>query len=376
MNDITFDPRTYCTNAAPIAWKGAQAAADPVMPNALTALASPIAVSSGLAEPVAFVDPGGTVCAVNSAWSQQAVPGTTYSLVPGDNYLDFLRRKAREGIASATSLIALLSEPTGSDAHTAVHIDLTDRTINGHIYRVLISACSVGTEQWHMIARYDMTEIITLRQRSRRLARCRLRAEEAERRRVARDLHDGTAQDLVALQLALAPLRRNASATVASELAGVDEAVESLQREIRSLLLLYHPPILDERGLACALRTMIAGFGRRADLHVTMLLEYESPRVTVLEATLYRVAQEALANVHRHAGAGQVQVTLIEARGALHLFVCDDGVGFCEPGGGAPHLGVGLTAMDERLRDVGGKLVILTGRSGTSVIASVPIAEE
>jgi two-component system NarL family sensor kinase len=140
--------------------------------------------------------------------------------------------------------------------------------------------------------------------------------------------------------------------------------------EIRTASYLLHPPLLDELGLLSAVRWLADGFHDRSGIEVHLDLP---PAISRLsrdeELTLFRVAQEALTNVHRHAKSPWAAVRLTEHHDSVALEVEDGGVG----ADGAFSLGVGLAGMRERLRQVGGTLAVETSHSGTIVRASLPV---
>jgi signal transduction histidine kinase len=202
-----------------------------------------------------------------------------------------------------------------------------------------------------------------------------MRLQDEERRRIGRDLHDSTGQTLAALELSLSRL-------IGSPLSAPDrrEQLEECARlahqcsaEIRTASYLLHPPLLDELGLLSALRWLADGFHDRSGIEVRLDLPPAMSRLSRdEELTLFRVAQEALTNVHRHAKSSWAAVRLTEHRDSVVLEVQDGGVG----ADGTFSLGVGLAGMRERLRQVGGTLGVQTSRTGTIVRASLPMAPE
>jgi len=154
---------------------------------------------------------------------------------------------------------------------------------------------------------------------------------------------------------------------------------EQCAREVRTLTYLLHPPLLEELGLVSALRSYAEGFTERSGIRV----ELEAPPVQArfpaeVELALFRVAQESLANVHRHSGSAQARIRLRTENGELRLEICDAGRGVLpsvlekfERGGA--ELGVGLAGMRERLRQLGGRLEVRPENPGTTVRATLPL---
>ena len=206
-----------------------------------------------------------------------------------------------------------------------------------------------------------------------------LTSQEDERRRIARELHDSTAQILVAASLNTGQLRKVAgssdakAASLATELGSlIDQAL----LEIRTLSYLFHPPLLEERGLASTLQAYAAGFAERSGMAVEVAAEEEGDRLPPqLETALFRVAQESLANIHRHSGAGRVCIRLSRQGSTVALEIEDDGKGFDRAvSSGEPQmLGVGIVGMRTRLRQLGGDLRIESGPGGTTVTAMAAI---
>lgn len=201
-----------------------------------------------------------------------------------------------------------------------------------------------------------------------------LHAQEEERRRMARDLHDSASQLLVALQLNLLQIKlERAGPNLDKLLADCSTLLDQIQNEIRTFSFIHHPPSLAIEGIGKALEKLAAGFAKRSGLGVeTFINEIREPSRNV-EATLYRIAQEALANIHRHAGATLVKLWLAGRDSFIDLTIEDDGIGFDLDVSTAPTpLGVGITGMKERVAELGGSLSIRKLKKGSSVTVSLP----
>jgi PAS domain S-box-containing protein len=210
-----------------------------------------------------------------------------------------------------------------------------------------------------------------------------MRAQDDERRRIAQLLHETTAQDLAALKMLLARLVRTGAVLSDDDRAALTDSVELADRSmtaIRTLSYLLHPPFLDESGLVSALRWYAAGFADRSGIKVELDLPPTFQRLAQdVETALFRIVQEALINIHRHAGSDTARIALRVDDGQLTLDVEDRGRGMSPDlvaqlpaGGGA--LGVGIAGMRERLQQLGGTLAIDSSDRGTSVRARVPLA--
>jgi signal transduction histidine kinase len=224
----------------------------------------------------------------------------------------------------------------------------------------------------------DITERWALSRDLGRAARAVERAGEAERRRLARNLHDSAAQHLVALDLSLSSLGRQppGSEAAGALLDDMRASVAALHREIRTFSYLLHPPQLKRLGLAPALARFVEAFDRRSELKAEMEVQGEAqPLPPDLELALYRVAQEAVMNVHRHARAERLRVRLIQSPQSVTLEVEDDGVGLpdADPALRLGEDGVGIAGMQARLAQLGGALELVRLSQGLRVRATAPL---
>jgi signal transduction histidine kinase len=206
--------------------------------------------------------------------------------------------------------------------------------------------------------------------------RTSLDAADAERRRWARELHDETLQGLGGLRLLLSSARRGDDLERAQTAMG--EAIEHIEREIanlRSIITELRPAALDELGLRTAIEALLDRHREQSAFEIDDELELSGPSKDearfsdALETTVYRLVQEALTNVAKHAGAKRVRVAVGESEGALLIEVHDDGAGF-DPGRSSD--GFGLAGMRERVGLAGGTLSIDSGEQGTIVRACLP----
>jgi PAS domain S-box-containing protein len=226
----------------------------------------------------------------------------------------------------------------------------------------------------------DITERKRLEQEAEELSERLVNLQEEERQRIAQELHDSTAQHLVAANLNLMSLRSKAgSGSDETELWDeVEASMEEALKELRTFSYLMHPPTLHADGLRSTIRQYIDGYANRSGLSVKLR---SSPKVDKLpfrmQRSLFRILQEALANVHRHASASHVSVDLRRIAGRLHLIVTDDGRSMgskSEHEERAPFRpGVGIRGIRARVREFGGDLRIRMGTRGTTVHAVVPV---
>jgi len=223
----------------------------------------------------------------------------------------------------------------------------------------------------------DLLERLQRNEREfRRLGRAVWRVQEDERRRLARDLHDGVGQNLTALKHRLVQLGAALPADDAALRARFDQAIalcaDTLE-DTRSMSRLLRPPILDDLGLEAALRWLVRSQGESSGADVALEMEALPPLDGDLQTLLFRVAQEALNNVAKHADAREVMLRLVVRGGLLQLQVVDDGRG-CDPAAVLQAGGSGIGGMRERLRLYGGRLELHSvPGEGTRLRAVVPL---
>lgn len=206
-----------------------------------------------------------------------------------------------------------------------------------------------------------------------------LALQEEERQRIARELHDSTAQHLVAARLGLAGLTDDVRANIGDRKAlnQVEDLLGKALKELRIFTYLLHPPDLARDGLQATLRVFIEGFAGRTGLAPTIRIPEEVDGICPqIQWSILRVVQEALANVHRHADASRVSIRARITANRLVVRIRDDGHGI----GGATssdapiRFGVGIPGMRARLKQFGGDLRIRSGRSGTTIVANIPLS--
>jgi len=235
----------------------------------------------------------------------------------------------------------------------------------------------VVESRWSLNASSDPPTIIELntditdRREAERLLRSLsaqlMVAQDEERRRIARDLHDSTGQKLVAIKMGLSAIKAD------PEVKLVDEVLQ----EIRTLAQLLHPPLLEEAGLISAAQWLADGFAERAGIKVTMKAPKDLARLSSeIEIAIFRVIQEALNNIHRHSGAKAAEIEIVRSDHNISLTVRDNGQGMRSGNSNpTPHMGVGLLGMRERLAQINGTLTIQSNSKGTVIQASVPVGK-
>jgi signal transduction histidine kinase len=209
---------------------------------------------------------------------------------------------------------------------------------------------------------------------SRDAVRRVVEAQELERKRLARELHDETGQALTSILLGLKPLEAGATGEAREAVAGLRELVVSTLQDVRRLAVELRPSALDDLGLVPALERLSQTFQESSSAQVDVEAQLGEERLPpTVETTLYRIVQESLTNVSKHAGAKRISVTLTRKNGSVVAIIEDDGKGF-DPGAVGPD-SFGLVGMRERLALVGGKLRIeAAAGTGTTIAAEVPVA--
>ena len=212
-----------------------------------------------------------------------------------------------------------------------------------------------------------------------------LRLQDDERRRIARELHDSTAQMLGALSInmdrSLALVQAGETPALERVLVESGQFVEEVTQEIRTVSYLLHPPMLDDLGLEYVLPWYAAGFSQRSGIATDLRIQPGLGRLpSEVELTLFRIVQEALANVHRHSGSATVAISLRRGADTAVLEVRDHGSGLPQAvidavagsNASAP-VGVGIAGMRERVRQLKGRMEMSSDRDGTTLRTTLPV---
>ena len=247
-----------------------------------------------------------------------------------------------------------------------------------HFYVKKITLTS-GREQLAGVM-VDITERKRVEEAARNLSGRVIRAQEDERRRISRDLHDSIGQHLTGLKCAIGGIMRDEDCTgsLREKLRDCVESLRACMEETRSISQTLHPPILDLLGLAPTLRSYADGFSRRTGIRVDLELPEGELRLDPThEVALFRVAQECLTNVQRHSHASSARLLLAYGARAVVLEVEDQGVGIAGDlleglGSGKAESGIGLLGMRERINELKGKLQIHSNGRGTKVRVEIP----
>ena len=330
---------------------------------------------------VAVVDGWWNILTVNSAWSERAMrTGRSDRLKVGANLKQYIQDGTELSPETAAAMLEgmhmIETRTQNQFAHNyRGHDDETH-------YQFTIDCFEVGGRRYATVARVNVTELYDLRAQTMKLSSnlmraqaSLVRAQEDERRRVAAALHDTAAQHLVGVNLGLARLREvSKDPAVLAMAVELSELLDEFHREIRGVTYVMHPPEIQRRGLHEAIRLLCGGFARRTGLDIALRIYGEDRRRgTAVESAIFRLLQEALANIQKHAGAKCVKIRLGSRAKAFFIVIQDDGIGLPRDWG-RKQVGVGLPAMQRRIEDLGGFLHLESRHAceGTTVAAMIP----
>lgn len=329
-------------------------------------------IIDGLSEQIALVDEDWIILAVNPAWTRTANLYDYDELTPGANYLAFCEEVAARGHAPAGIAAKGIRDMKQSGEPSFGFVYHGSDRWEGFAFQLCVKRIEVAGRTMYTVTRYDVSELVHLRQMREDFSHSLIEHQDEERRRMARDVHDSTMQQLASLGLSLGQIKRSKGLKARTDIVDeMEDLLEQIQRELRAVAFLAHPPMVSELGLARALHQLAGGFGRRSGLHIKVDVD-EVSLSPASEVAIYRVVQEALSNVHRHAQATDVAIGFHQRRSILHVTIADNGVGMPEK----LRIGVGLSSLRERIEEIGGRLMIRAGKPGTILMASVPLHGE
>jgi PAS domain S-box-containing protein len=331
---------------------------------------------------IAVLDEAGTIIAVNQAWRAFAHTSgyADENHGVGMNYLAVCETAAplsREAARTAQALREIMAS-----ARAEFRMEYPCRSPEGpRWFQLRVTRPDQAPTRRIVIAHEDITEVKRTQQDLARLSGRLMHLQDEERRAIARELHDTTAQNLLAITLNVSRLHGQFSYVEEPARRILEEtlklAEQSLQ-EVRTLSYLLHPPLLDDVGLVAALSWLARGFSERSGIRVEVSIDDGAvPSSQPVATALFRVAQEALSNVHRHSGSKQARLALYRTDNNVRLDIIDGGIGLKAPahanGEEAQLIGIGISGMRLRLEQLGGQLEIQSSSLGTRVSASLPI---
>lgn len=327
-----------------------------------------------LPEQIAILDDGFNILAVNRAWRDVVTRHGYVNALPGYNYHTVCAQHAAAGYEPAAEAVAAL-DGLRSGKHSFWQLNYNGRERwDGRDFQICFHRIVRGDNNFTLVTRFDLTEINELRRLKSEFNRALEQGQASERLRLGRELHDGTSQVLTAIGLLICRLKREPlSAQTSALVEELQELLGEAHQEIRSISYLAHPPALDKLGLANAMKLLAEGFARRTGLEASfeILGEYDPVSATA-KAAIYRLAQEALSNVHRHAHANRIRVQIFCRASATHFVIADDGVGIKPEALAGGCSGVGLASMRSRMAEIGARLTVRNLQPGTAIVASLP----
>ena len=248
-------------------------------------------------------------------------------------------------------------------------------------FRTLADALDTQVQFRTQELRRRNTEILQQSDQLRELSGRLMFAQDEERRRIARELHDSAGQNLAALGMTLARLENDAKrdpTRLSKSIKDAQGLIQNLTEEIRTTSYLLHPPMLDEMGLSSALRWYIEGLAERSGLSIELNIPDGLGRLAPeVELAIFRLVQECLTNIHRHSGSKTAVIRIAREADKIYAEVQDRGKGmsperFAEVQSQGLGVGVGIRGMRERVRQSQGELIVDSNALGTKITAIFP----
>jgi PAS domain S-box-containing protein len=264
-----------------------------------------------------------------------------------------------------------------------INIDITARRQAEENYRQLVENLDAQVHARTRELEERNAEILRQAEHVQELSRSLLRAQDEERRHIARELHDSAGQTLAVLGMSIGSLAQNANRPKQELQQTLDEAnelVQQLTKDIRTASYLLHPPLLDENGLPAALSWYISGLADRSGLSISFNISKEFGRLpNEMELAIFRLIQECLTNIHRHSGSKSAAIHVLREDDRVLVEIRDQGKGI--PPEKLAEIqtrgsGVGIRGMRERLREFQGELIIDSSGVGTTVLVSLPMSQK
>jgi PAS domain S-box-containing protein len=318
----------------------------------------------------------------NSAESRQRIRAATPLAAQGVPYREVLEFSWADG---TVRLVDFALYPITDDQNRVIFlhltgVDITDSKRAEEKYRKLAESLDAEVRARTSELEGRNTEVIRQTELLHEFSLRLLQTQDAERRHIARELHDSAGQTLAVLNMDVALFLQQAGEH-APELVAAAEKIENtvrqLQREIRTTSYLLHPPLLDEAGLSSALGWYIQGLAERSALEIDLTVARDFGRLPRdMELVIFRLVQESLTNIHRHSGSKTATIRLSRRARDIRLEIRDQGKGIsaerlADIQSGAS--GVGTRGMRERVRQFDGKIKFESNASGTQIVVSFPI---
>ena len=333
---------------------------------------------------IALIDSRGIIVAVNNNWMALAEEtGAALNRVgPGVNYLEVCRQASGSSAADAREALsgirAVLKEKVQSFT-----MDYACHTPVGQAYfRMLVTPISYRDARV-AIAHMDITELQLSRDRSfsrlQEVGRRLINAQEEERQRISRELHDDMGNRIALLAFSVRDIMKQRSKNSGSSMHQLNQVISNLtdlSNALRNLSHCLHPPLLQYLGIGAALKMLCEEFGKTRGIRVDVVVPPEFKRLPYdVELCIFRISQECLQNIAKHSGADSARVVLERTPGHVQLTVSDTGKGFIQSDA-IQKGGLGLVSMKERVQCIGGRLEVNSSAgAGTKVRAGIPLTE-
>lgn len=293
-------------------------------------------------------------------------------------WVDYRDLASRHGLAScwSTPIFSSDAKVLGTFAMyyptprkpSAEDLEVTERASR-------IATVAIERKRWEEDRERLYQELLAYRDRLRALSVANLKAREDEARRIARELHDSAGQLLVSVHVALQELMLDVPPAYRARFPGVEELLKQVEDQLRRVSHELRPTILDDLGLKPALEFLARGVSARTGIRITVNSSTGGHLPPIVETALYRIVQEALTNVAKHAKATSVRIELKRGGQGFRGVIRDDGNGFDVSGvlAGQGQRGLGILGIQERLEALGGTLEIISAPgAGTELLITIP----
>jgi len=332
----------------------------------------------GTTSRVALIDSQGIIVAVNKEWMALAKrAGAAENRVrPGVNYLDVCRQAGCD--ASQKSLLGIQEVLKGKTSSFAMDYACQLPSRLAH-YRMSVTPIAYGTAR-AAIAHTDITDLQISKEndlrRLQQFARRLINAQEDERQRLSREIHDDLGHTIAMMSLSVRQIIKQPSKNPSSRVRDLNkilDGITNLSTALRDLSHWLHPATLRYLGIPAALKSLREGFEEAYGLHIDLRVPAEMPRLAEeVELCIFRIAQESLQNVTKHSGTSKVRIVLEHTPPQIRLSVSDKGRGFVRSEA-IQKGGLGLLSMEERALSIGGSLTVESSpNGGTEIRLTIP----
>ncbi len=327
---------------------------------------------------VLLLDEQGVILRANKAWCRMMEQSGNRTLQGGVgspyfslNPLNFINRVE---IARLESKLRAVMDEVGIGFQVTCEAGQKN---SSRWYQVNVARFHVDGRARIVVVHEDVTRAHLAQTEIHDLSEMLLKLQEEERQRIAIELHDSTSQHLTAAGLNLMALRRKSGGNGSSRFFDdIEHSLDEAQKEIRVISYLLYPPNLEREGLKATLNRYVDGFSSRTGLKASMEVSRFVETISIeMQRAVLRIVQEALSNVHRHANASEVGITLQLKKKHLMIRIADDGRGLGNGKDNAAQLGVGVPGMRTRVKQFGGQLRISGRDGGTKIYACIPLAK-